>query len=39
MEDQNGTIVCEETERDQGVLMFDIRIVSSRGSCARLLKQ
>ena len=39
MEDQNGTIACEETERNQEVFMFDIRIVRSRDSCARLLNQ
>ena len=39
MEDENGIIVCEETERNQGVFMFDIRVVSSRDSCARLLNQ
>ena len=32
---QHGTIVYEETE---GVLMFDICIVTSRVSCARLLQ-
>ena len=39
VEDQNGAIVSGETERNQGVLMFDNRVVSSRDSCARSLKQ